>query len=150
MQGWPTWRGQAFMLPTVRIPKMRLQSILDFGHFHPSISLSLYSKGVRPAWYPYVTLTKTACGLGSWGRGGSSESSFQAEDNGSVGISEASAAGWGWTRHAAGSWVSQHPLASAASAGFLLPRAGDSGYLSPQHQSLSTIYVASPWHRTCA
>lgn len=147
MQGWPIWRGQACMLPTIKIPNMRLQNIPNFGHFHPSNSLSLYSKGVRPSWYPCVTLTKTARGPGS--QGGSSGSSFKAEHNGSAGI-QPSAAGWGWARHTAGSWVSQHPLASAASAGFLLPRAGDSGYLSPQNQSLSTVCVASPRHGTCA
>lgn len=84
MQGWPTWRGQVCMLPTTKIPNVRLQNIPNFGHFHPSISLSLYSKGVQPSWYPCVTLTKTARGPGSWE--GSSGSSFKAEHNGSAGI----------------------------------------------------------------
>lgn len=65
-------------------------------------------------------------------------------------VSQLSAAGWGCTRDTARSWVSWCPLASAASAGFLLSGAGHSGWLSSQHQSLSTKYVASPWHRTWA
>lgn len=83
MQGWPTWRGQAFMMPTVRIPNIRLQNLPDFGHFYPSISLSLYSKGVWPSQHPHATSTKTAHGLGSWG---SSGRCFQAKDNGSAGV----------------------------------------------------------------
>lgn len=149
MQGWPTWRAQAFLLPTVRIPNMRLQSMLDFWHFHLSISQSHYSKGVWLSWYPSVTLEKTACDWGSWRVERSSGSRFHAEENGSAGVP---AVCFPMRLNRGSSWILSQPAPTGFSSHCWFSFAQSWGFrlsVTPTSK-LFTIDMASPWHRSYA
>lgn len=140
-----TWRRHAFVMAAGRIPNTKSQIILDFGHFYPPVALSAYSQVSNlpdTIIWPQQKLHAV--------QGAGEEDVLEVvsrQKTMSPWASQLPEAGWGWTGHAAGSWVSQCLLASAAPAGFLLPGAG--GYLSTRHQSLSAKYVPSPWHGTC-